>query len=223
MKKIKIVIADDHDVVRTGLKLLLKSNPEFMVIGEAGNGEEAITLTTELNPDVLLVDISMPAKNGIEVTRTIRQKNQNMKIIVFTIHENDEYVYQVIRAGANGYVLKNADKDELFNAIKTVQSGEFFFSPNISKLLINDYIKRSKSDVAPQPVDGSRLTKRELEILRHIAQGLTNTQIAEKLFLSVRTVNTHRNNLMQKLNIHETASLVMYAVQNGIVSSKEEG
>jgi len=135
MKKIKIVIADDHDVVRTGLKLLLKSNPEFMVIGEAGNGEEAITLTTELNPDVLLVDISMPAKNGIEVTRTIRQKNQNMKIIVFTIHENDEYVYQVIRAGANGYVLKNADKDELFNAIKTVQSGEFFFSPNIYEII----------------------------------------------------------------------------------------
>ena len=223
MKKIKIIIADDHDVVRSGLKQLLKSNPEFIIAAEAKDGGEAVELTTKLKPDVLLVDISMPVMNGIEVTRMVRQANSPSKVLVFTIHENEEYVYQMIRAGANGYVLKNADRDEIFTAIKAVVAGEFFFSPHISQLLIQEYINRSRGEKPPaaeQPGD-DKLTKRESEILGLIARGFTNTEIAQKLFLSVRTVNTHRTNLMQKLDIHETASLVRYALQHGFVKEEE--
>ncbi|TAK58881.1 MAG: response regulator transcription factor [Bacteroidetes bacterium] len=221
MKKIKIIIADDHDVVRTGLGLLLKSNPEFVIIGEAKDGDEVIDMVGRSKPDIILTDISMPKINGIELTRTLKQTYPELKILVFTVHENEEYVYQMIRAGANGYVLKNADKDELFHAIQAIIAGEWFFSTNISKLLIKDYIDRSRNELLPAKESGEpHLTKREIEILQYIAEGFTNVQIAEKLFLSVRTINTHRNNLMQKLNIHETASLVRYAMQRGIVKAE---
>lgn len=220
MKKIKILIADDHSVVRQGLRTLLQSAPEFSVIGEAANGEEAVRLAKARPPDIVIIDISMPKLNGIEATRRIKENNPAAKVLILTIHENEEYVYQMIRAGANGYVLKNADKKELFAAVRAVAGGEHFFSPGISKLIIDEFIKQAREQDAAKQSSAPHLTKRETEILRFIALGLTNKKIAEKLFLSVRTVNTHRTNLMQKLNIHDTAGLVRYAIQNGIVDVK---
>ncbi|MGH7452512.1 MAG: response regulator [bacterium] len=220
MKKIKILIADDHSVVRQGLRTLLQSAPEFSVIGEAVNGEEAVRLAKARPPDIAIIDISMPKLSGIEATRRIKENNPAAKVLILTIHENEEYVYQMIRAGANGYVLKNADKKELFAAVRAVAGGERFFSPGISKLIIDEFIKQAREQEVSKPPSAPHLTKRETEILRFIALGLTNKKIAEKLFLSIRTINTHRTNLMQKLNIHDTAGLVRYAIQNGIVDVK---
>ncbi|MGH7598545.1 MAG: response regulator [bacterium] len=214
MKKIRIVIADDHSIVRQGLRALFQSVPEFSIIGEAVNGEELMRLVASEQPDVVIVDISMPELNGIEATRLIKKNNSGARILILTIHEEEEYVCQMIRAGADGYVLKDADKDELFTAVRAVAGGGKFFAPKILKFMMDDFVKPTLEPERPaQP----HLTKRETEILRYIAEGLTSKGIAQKLFLSVRTVDTHRTNLMQKLNIHETAGLVRYAIQNGIV------
>lgn len=218
MKKIRILIADDHTVVRSGLRSLFASAPDFSVIGEAVNGEEAVQLASECKPDIVIIDISMPKLSGIEATRIMKKDNPELKVLILTIHESKGYVYQMIRAGANGYVLKNAGKEELFAAVRAVISGEPFFSPGISKLIIDEFIERAKSEASQKPPP-ELLTKREVEILRYIAEGMTNQEIADKLFLSIRTVNTHRTNIMLKLNIHDTARLVRYAIEHGIVSS----
>lgn len=217
MKKIRILIADDHNIVRTGLKLLLRSAKDFSIVGEASNGEEVLSLVRKCNPDVAILDISMPKLNGIEATRRIRQDDSSTKILILTIYENEEYVYQMLHAGANGYVLKNANKEELLNAVRTVAAGDRFFSPGISDLMIDEFIKRAGQQEKKKDKGNDTLTKREEEILRYIAGGLTNLQIAEKLFLSVRTVDTHRTNLMHKLDIHDTAGLVRYAIESGML------
>jgi DNA-binding NarL/FixJ family response regulator len=207
MKKTRIIIADDHSVVRSGLRLLLQSSPDFAVVAEAEDGEEAVTLVDRHKPDVVIMDISMPKMNGIEATGMMRQNDPDLKIIILTVHEDEEYVYQMLRAGASGYVLKSAGKKEIFAAIESALSGERFFSPGISKLIIEGFIKRDKEQLQDQIQTHSKqqLTKREIEVLQFIAQGLTNRKIAEALFLSIRTINTHRTNLMQKLDIHDTA------------------
>jgi len=220
MKKIRILIADDHSIVRQGLRALFQSVPEFSIIGEAANGEELVDLAASLQPDVVIVDISMPAMNGIEATRILKENNSGARILILTIHEEEEYVSQMIRAGADGYVLKDADKDELFMAVRAVAAGGRFFSPGISKLIIDEFVKQARDPYAARLPSSQLLTRRESEIVRYIAQGLTSKKIAEKLFLSVRTVNTHRTNLMQKLKIHDTAGLVRYAIQNGMVDVK---
>jgi DNA-binding NarL/FixJ family response regulator len=220
MKKIKIVIADDHAVVRDGLSLLLKSAPEFSVVGEASGGAEAIALIEKRKPDIVILDISMPKMSGIEATKIIRQTNPSIKILILTIHENEEYVHQMVQAGANGYVLKESGKKELFAAIRSIVAGDRFFSPRISKIMIDEFIKQAQDHEEAHPPSKHSLTKRETEVLRYIAQGLSNPKIAKNLFLSVRTVDTHRTNLMHKLNIHDTAGLVRYAIENGIVSIK---
>lgn len=221
MKKIKILIADDHSVVRSGLRMLFQRTPEFSIVGEAADGEEVVRLVSEQKPDVAIVDISMPKLNGIEATKIIKEQNPGVKVLILTVHENEGYIYQMMRAGASGYVLKNAEKKEIFDAIHTlVSGGQFFSSPSVSKLLIDGFVKRAK-DQEREPIsmlqNRPSLTNRETEILGYIAQSLTSREIADKLELSVRTVNTHRANLMQKLNIHDTAGLVRYAIQNGIV------
>ncbi len=221
MKKTRIVIADDHSVVRSGLRLLLQSSPDFTVVAEAENGEEAVALVDRHKPDVVIMDISMPKLNGIEATGIMKQNNPDMRIIILTVHEDEEYVYQMLRAGASGYVLKSAGKKEIFAAIESALSGERFFSPGISKLIIEGFIKRDKEQLQAQDQLQShskqQLTKREIEVLQYIAQGFTNRKIAEALFLSIRTINTHRTNLMQKLDIHDTARLVRYAIEAGLV------
>lgn len=221
MKKIKLLIADDHSVVRDGLRMLFKSNPQFAIVGEAVDGEEAVRLTQSKKPDVTILDISMPGLNGIDAAKKIKQIAPETKILILTVHQNQEYIFEMIVAGANGYVLKNAERNEIFAAVRAVASGERFFSPGVSKVLIEGFIKRAKVGQLQQHVD-SHLTKRETEILRHVAEGLSSPQIARKLYLSVSTVNSHRTNIMKKLNIHDTVRLVRYAIQTNIIDVKSE-
>lgn len=223
MKKIRILIADDHDVVRSGLRMLLRSRQDIAIVGEAADGEEAVHLAEKLHPDLAILDISMPKLDGIAATKIIKQNQPDMKIVVLTVHEEEEYAYQILQAGANGYLLKNAGKKEIFQAIQSALSGERFFSPGISRVIVEGFIKRAseqppKEEKSAHSAKGE-LTERELQILQHIAQGRTSKEIAELLFLSFRTVNTHRANLMQKLNIHDTAGLVRYAINAGLVKS----
>ncbi len=216
MKKIRLVIADDHSVVLSGLRRLLKSAPEFSVVAEASSGEEAIAAIEKHKPDIVMLDISMPGTNGIEATKIIRKNHPGTKILILTIHESEEYIYQMVQAGASGYLLKDAGRKELLAGVRAVAAGDRFFSPRVSKMMMEKFIERAQEE--KRVVGDTPLTKRETEILRLIAQGLKSSQIAEKLFLSVRTVNTHRTNLMQKLDIHDRAGLVRYAIEKGIVS-----
>jgi len=220
MKKIRILIADDHSIVRTGLRLLLSSSTEFSVVGEASSGEEAIAFVTRQKPDIAIVDISMPTMNGIEATHHIKEINPNTKVIILTIHEDEEYVFQMLRAGASGYILKDAGKNELFAAIRAVNSGDRFFSPGISKMMIDEFVNRAHANGAKPPAQKPLLTKREIEVLKLIAEGLTNPEIASRLYLSARTVDTHRTNLMRKLKIHDIAGLVTYAITRSIMDPK---
>ncbi len=221
MNKTRILIVDDHSVVRSGVRALLKSSPAYRVVAEAADGEEAVTLAKRHKPDIVMMDISMPKMNGIEATRVLRREVPPAKIIILTVHEDEEYVYQMLKAGASGYVLKSAGKKEIFAAIDSALSGERFFSPGVSRLIIDGFIHRDDNEEDRATVHRSfELTKREVEILRYIAQGFTNRKIAERLFLSVRTVNTHRTNLMQKLDLHDTARLVRFAIENGFVKIK---
>lgn len=217
MKKIKILIADDHSIIRSGLRMLFRSNAEFSVIAEAENGEEALEKIALHKPDIVILDISMPKINGIEATRVIRERHPSTKVLILTIYESEEYVNQMVLAGASGYVLKDAGKKELFAAVRAIAAGERFFSPGISKLMIDEFIRQAQSKHHRKPDSKPVLTSRETEILSYIARGLTNSQIAKKLFLSIRTIDTHRNNLMQKLNIHDTAGLVRYAIESGLL------
>lgn len=217
MKKLRILFADDHSIVRNGLRALFRSTPEFSIVGEATDGETAVELAEKRRPDVAILDISMPKINGIEATRIIKEKHPNIKVLVLTIHEDEAYAAQIIRAGGNGYILKNAEKNEILAAVRAVANGEQFFSPGISRLMIEKFIQRVREEESEPRPQNFPLTKREKEILQHIAHGLTSREIAEKLFLSLSTVNTHRANLMQKLDIHDTAGLVRYAIQSGLV------
>jgi len=213
MNKIRILLADDHPMVRSGLINLLEPFKEFVVIGEAGDGEEAVAMTRELEPDIVIIDLSMPKLSGIEATKLIRKNNPSTKVLVLTMHDNEEYVYQILKCGAGGYMLKNTGKEELATAIRAVAKGETFFSPRVSEIMVNAYLRKANArEEHPATKDDILLTNRENEILSFIADGFNNTQIAEKLFISARTVDTHRTNIMQKLNIHDAANLVRYAI-----------
>ena len=221
MRKIRFLVADDHSVVRDGVRSVLRSSPDYRVVAEAEDGEQAVELSRVHKPDVVIMDVSMPKLNGIEATAIIKKENPDIKIVILTVHEDEEYVYQILRAGASGYVLKSAGKKEIFAAIRSALAGERFFSPGISRMIIEGFINRAREQnpepEEPQNKQETPLTNREVEVLRYIAQGYTNRKIAETLFLSIRTVNTHRTNLMQKLDIHDTARLVRYAIESGLV------
>ncbi|MGD1046562.1 MAG: response regulator transcription factor [Bacteroidota bacterium] len=213
MNKIRILLADDHPMVRSGLIKLLEPYKEFVVVGEAGDGEEAVEMTKQLEPDVVIIDLSMPKLSGIEATKLIRKNNPITKVLVLTMYDNEEYVYQIFKCGAGGYMLKNTGKDDLAAAIRAVAKGETFFSPRVSEIMVNAYLRKADArEELPLNNEDIPLTKREKEILFYIADGLNNSQIAEKLFISARTVDTHRTNIMQKLDIHDAANLVRYAM-----------
>jgi two-component system response regulator NreC len=213
MEKIRILLADDHPLVRSGLIKLLEPYKEFMIVGEAGDGEEAVAMTKKLEPDVVVIDLSMPKLSGIEATKIIRKNSPSVKVLVLTMHDNEEYVYQILKSGAGGYMLKNSGKDDLAAAIRAVAHGERFFSPRVSEIMMEAYLRKADARKELPMNDGDvPLTKREKEILSYIADGLNNAQIAEKLFISARTVDTHRTNIMQKLDIHDAANLVRYAL-----------
>ncbi len=220
MRKIRVILADDHTLIRSGIKMLLRDAPDITVIGEASDGEEAIRCTRELKPDVIVIDLSMPKMSGIEAIRIIRKKYPSVKVLVLTMHENEEYVLQIFKAGASGYVIKTAGKEELTVAIRTVAKGERYFSSRVSEVLAEGFTRREEGRRQIEGSDDVPLTRREKEILTLVAEGFTNQEIGKKLFISHRTVDTHRTNIMQKLDIHDVANLVRYAVQRGIVASK---
>lgn len=217
MKKIRILIVDDHQLIINGIRAMLEPIETFSIVGEANDGKEAILKAVELTPDVIIMDISMPELSGFESSQIILKKLPNTKILALTQHEESEYVMQMMNAGAFGYLLKNTRKEEFIEAIKTVSRGEKYFGKKISDLLLNNLIQ-SKQNNKEEDKAEVKLTKREKEIIQKIAEELSNQQIADKLNISLRTVETHRRNIMQKLDVNNAVSLIRYAVQNHLVS-----
>lgn len=214
MKTIRILLADDHSIILDGIRAMLESNTSIEIIGEAKNGAEVIEIASKLNPDVIIMDISMPVLSGIEATKEIKKINNKIKIIILTQHENNEYIVQLFKVGADGYLLKNSKKTELLEAIKSVMINERYVGKNASKLLINNYSQSSDKSNDDKKVT---LTNREVEIIKMIAEDLSNQEIGEKLKISTRTVETHRRNIMQKLNLKSAVALVRYALQNNLI------
>jgi len=213
--KSKIVLAEDHTILREGLRSLLSSSQDFEVIGEAADGREAIRSVEKLKPDLILIDLSMPRMNGMEAIREIRRVSKEVKILVLTVHKSEEYVLATFKAGADGYVLKDATHQELLMAIKSVLKGRNYISPEISEKVLEGYLegrKRLKSQTSWET-----LTPREREILKLIAEGYKNKEIAEELCISVKTVEKHRSNLMEKLNLHNAQALTAFAIEKGLV------
>jgi NarL family two-component system response regulator LiaR len=217
MKKIKVLIADDHAIVRNGLRALFLSTQDFTVTGEAADGETAIQMASDHLPDVAILDISMPKLDGIEATRIIKKEHPEIKVVILTIHDDEAYAYQIIRAGANGYILKNAERKEILTGVRAVAAGERFFSPSVPKSTIEKFLRRAEQERAEPAAAGGTLTKREQEVLQCIAQGLTPKEISEKLSLSLKTVNTYRASLVEKLGVEDTAGFVRYAIRSGLI------
>jgi two-component system response regulator NreC len=213
--KIHILLADDHTILRAGLKMMLNAQPDMEVVGEAHDGRQAIQEAHRLQPDVILMDITMPDINGIEATRQIKKLLPSIKVLILTMHEHDEYVFQALRAGASGYILKEAADTELISALHIIQSGQFFLSPTAQSVMVGDYLQRVRT--GEEKDSYSCLTEREREILKLVAEGYTNNQIAERLVISPKTVDTHRTHIMDKLNLHSRAELVKYAMRRGLL------
>ena len=218
MKKIRVLIADDHAVLRAGLNRLLNAEPDVEVIGEAGDGEEAISKTAELAPDVLLLDITMPRVGGIDVIRMIKAKNLPVAILVLTMHEDEEYLRESLKAGALGYIPKKAAEAELISAIRAVHRGEIYLYPSMVKPLVEKAIYGNTIHNELTFDSYELLSRREKEVLRLIAQGYTNQEIAERIFLSIKTVETYKARMMEKLSVTSRAELVRYALQRGLLT-----
>lgn len=216
MKSLRIVLADDHTVMRGGLRLLLEREPGFGVVGEASNGREAIQLAEEHSPDVVVMDVAMPTLNGIEAAARIVTARPRAAIVILSMHSDESYVLRALKAGARGYLLKDSAEADLIQAVRAVSDGKAFFSPAIGKLLVEDYVRQ----IRQRGVEDSYelLTPRERELLQLLAEGQTTKEIAAALNLSPHTVDTHRGNLMQKLNLHSIPELILYAVRKGVIS-----
>ncbi|HSZ24207.1 MAG TPA: response regulator transcription factor [Cytophagaceae bacterium] len=212
MNKIKIIIADDHRLIRDGIKAMLARNERFELLGEAEDGEQLVALLQEVLPDVVLIDITMPKKNGIEIFSELKKINPNLKFILLTMHEEPEYVIKAVKGGASGYLLKNLEYEELEKAVLTVANGGKYFNEHISRILLENLHSNTEEEAM-----NDKLTEREQEVLAEIVKGFTTKQIAEKLFISHRTVETHRVNLMKKLEVHNIAELVKIALDKKMV------
>jgi DNA-binding NarL/FixJ family response regulator len=216
VQKLRIVIAEDHTILREGLRSLLCSNPGFEVVGEAEDGREAIKCVAKLKPDLVLTDLSMPRMNGMEAIKEIKRESPETKILVLTVHRAEEYILATFRAGADGYLLKDSTHAELMMAVKKVMSGTHYISPEISEKVIEGYLEGKKT-LKPR-TSWETLTQREREILKLIAEGYKNKEIADDLCISVKTVEKHRANLMEKLDLHSIQALTAFAIEKGIVS-----
>ena len=213
---IRVILADDHSVMRHGLRLILEQQEGFEVLGEACDGREAVNLAAALHPDVAVLDISMPNLNGIEATRQITAKQPNVAVVVLSMHADESYVLRALKAGARGYLLKESPESDFVSAIRSVNEGKSFFSPAVSRLLVEDYVRQMQD----RDIDDSYelLTPREREILQLVAEGKSNKEIANLLNLSLYTVETHRGNILQKLNLHSVPELILYAVRKGVIA-----
>jgi DNA-binding NarL/FixJ family response regulator len=211
----KILLADDHNVLRKGLRRILEEQPDLEVVGEASDGREAVNLNNVLRPDIVVMDIAMPLMNGLEATRQILQRNTDVNVLILSMYSDENYVVQVLRAGARGYLLKDTAEEDLITAVRTVAKGQPFFSPKIAKLLLGDSMQRIRTEGVSDSYD--LLTPREREVLQLIAEGKSNNEAAAARFVSATTIETHRARIMDKLDLHSTADIVLYAVRKGIV------
>jgi len=216
MSQIRIVLADDHTVMRAGIRLVLERQPDLHVVGEASDGRKAVNAVERVHPDVVVMDIAMPNLNGIEATRQIVANGAAVSIVVLSMHSDEEYVLRALKAGARGYLLKESAEADLIAAVRAVIGGKSFFSPAVSRLLVEDYVRQLQD----RDIEDSYelLTTREREILQLVAEGKSNKDVANLLNLSVYTVETHRSNIMEKLNLHGMPELILYAVRKGVIS-----
>ncbi len=213
--KIRILVVDDHAILRAGLRALLSAEPDIEVVSEAGNGLEAVAQTEKLSPDIVLMDITMPVMDGLEATRRIHQSCPEVKVLVLTIHDSEEYLFQILEAGGAGYLVKDSADTDLINAIHAVYRGEAFLSPLAAKMVIKRYLRAVGQEEQKQNYED--LTRREKEILKLIADGYTNQEIADLLSISVKTVETHRAHILEKLELRTRADLVKYARSQGLL------
>jgi two-component system response regulator NreC len=214
---IRLLLVDDHAVVRSGLKMLLASEADVEIVGEAGSGSEAVSAAGSARPNVILMDIGLPDMTGIEAARVIKSKFPTISIVALTIHEDEEYFFKMLEAGASGYVPKRAAPEELLTAIRAAAKGEVYLYPSLAKLLVKDYLSQEREQENKPLLDG--LTEREQEVLSLLAEGATNDEIAKSLVISPKTVERHRENIMHKLNLHSRAELVRYAIRKGIIKA----
>lgn len=215
MSKIRLLLVDDHQIVRAGLRMLFMAEQDMEIVGEVSSGEEAIHAVRQLKPDVVLMDVVMAGMSGIEATRRIKEANSEVAVLALTMHEDEHYFFEMLNAGASGYVPKRAAPDDLVDAIRVVSQGNVFLYPTLAKLLVKDFLQRAESGASPP---GEELTAREQEVLTCIAEGLTNREIAETLVISAKTVDRHRENIMRKLNLHNRVELVKYAIEKGLIN-----
>lgn len=216
MRKIRILLADDHQLMRSGLRLLIERQADLSVVGEASDGREAVSLTKSLKPDVVVMDIGMPSLNGVEAAYQINQNQPQVALIMLSMHSDESYVLRALRSGAKGYLLKDSAESDLIRAVRAVAAGKSFFSPAVGKVLLDDYMRKLQRTGAEDPYD--LLSPREREVLQLIAEGKSNKEVASLLHISVYTVESHRSNIMEKLKLHGTAELILYAVRKGIIA-----
>ncbi len=214
MPEIRLLLVDDHEVVRTGLRMLLESQKDMIIVGEASNGKEALELCRRLRPDVVVMDLTLPDTSGIEITRIIKQTLPEVNVVALTIHEAQEYFFEMLKAGASGYVPKRAAPEELVSAIQAAYNNEVYIFPSLTKVLVNDYLDRRGELAEGELPEG--LTPREEEVLHYTAEGFSSSDIAGKLKISSRTVEAHRSNLMKKLGLHNKAELIRFSIENSI-------
>jgi two-component system, NarL family, response regulator NreC len=216
MSQIRIVLADDHAVMRTGLRLVLERQSDFAVVGEASDGREAVALVQRETPDVLVMDIGMPNLNGIEAARQVAAAAPQVAVVILSMHSDESYVLRALKAGARGYLLKESAESDLIAAIRAVHAGKAFFSPAVSRMLVEDYVRQLQDREIEDSYE--LLTTREREILQLVAEGKSNKEVAAILNLSLYTIETHRGNLMEKLGLHTVPELILYAVRKGVIS-----
>lgn len=215
MAEITLLLVDDHEVVRTGLRMLLEGQYDLKIVGEADSGSEALKMVEELQPDVVIMDITLPDISGIEATRRLKQKFPNLSIVALTIHEDEQYFFEMLQAGAAGYIPKRAAPEDLILAIRSAFAGEIYIYPSLAKALVADYLGRPPYEQEASSLN--KLTPREQEVLEYLAEGLSNEDIGKILSISKHTVARHRENLMRKLELHSRTELVKYAIRKGLI------
>jgi len=217
MEKISLILVDDHQLVRAGIANLLAGEPGFEITGEAADAKELFDLLKNLQPDIAILDIALPGMSGIEITKKLHSNYPGMRILILSMHTSEEFIFNAINSGARGYLPKNTSRKELIDAIYAIHRGEEYFAENISNVILKSYIKKAKSDAPDADNKESLLSKREIEVLRLFAEGSTNQEIADKLFISIRTVESHKNHIMARLELKTTVDLVKFAIRNNIV------